>query len=36
MVAIRSFVPGDEAGIRAVMEASLDRDGIPGYEPVDI
>lgn len=34
--AVRSFEPGDEAGIRAVMEASLAVDRLPGFTPSDI
>jgi mycothiol synthase len=34
--AVRSFRPGDEAGIRRVMEASLATDGIPGFQASDI
>jgi len=34
--AIRTFQPGDEAGIRVVMEASLRTDGIPGFDATDI
>jgi mycothiol synthase len=33
---VRTFEPGDEPGIRAVMEASLALDGIPGFHPSDI
>jgi mycothiol synthase len=33
---IRTFEPGDEAGIRDVMEASLRTDAIPGFERADI
>ncbi len=36
MTGIRTFRPGDEAGIRAVMEASLASDAIPGFEAADI
>jgi mycothiol synthase len=33
---VRTFRPGDEVGIRTVMEASLAVDGIPGFLPSDI
>ena len=33
---VRPFAAGDEAGVRAVMEASLATDGIPGFVRSDI
>jgi mycothiol synthase len=35
-VEVRTFAPGDEAGLRAVMEASLAADAIPGFTRSDI
>lgn len=36
MDAVRTFQPGDEDGLRAVMEASLASDAIPGFVRADI
>ncbi len=36
MAGVRGFQPGDEGGIRAVMEASLETDAIPGFARSDI